>query len=180
MYPFIRLGWQLWHHRNDPPLDLLGTHKSRHVCWPWDLDMWRELNNGRTLTLYDLGRLPMAARMGMMPVLRINGWGMAVAGASVRWRHRVHAFERLTMLSRGVGWDARFIYSEQSLWKSDGRCASHALIRGVVTGKGGIVPPERVLTAMGRDTVSPPLPPWVADWIEADGTRPWPPMEDSR
>lgn len=180
MYPFIRLGWQLWRHRKDPPIGLTGTHVSRHICWPWDLDMWRELNNGRTLTLYDLGRLPMARRMGMMPALRANGWGMAVAGASVRWRRRVHGFERLTMRSRGIGWDARFIYSEQSLWKADGNCASHALIRGVITGPGGIVPPEQLLRAMGQDTASPPLPGWVDDWIAADATRPWPPMQDTR
>jgi hypothetical protein len=35
-----------------------------------------------------------------------------------------------------------------------------------------------VAEAMGRDTVSPPIPAWVANWIEADASRPWPPMQD--
>lgn len=179
MYPFFRLGWQLWRHRRDPPLGLLDTHESRHICWPWDIDVWRELNNGRTLTLFDLGRLPMSVRMGLAPVLRRNRWGMVMAGASVRWRRRVVAFDRLTMRSRGVGWDDRFIYSEQSLWKSDGECASHMLIRAAVTSKAGIVPPARVLVAMEQDPVSPPLPDWVRGWIEADAERPWPPMQDT-
>ena len=81
MYPFLRLPWQLWRHRSDPPLDLLGEHRSRHVCLPWDLDFWGELNNGRTLTLYDLGRVPWSARIGLLPVLRRERWAMTIAGA---------------------------------------------------------------------------------------------------
>ena len=52
--------------RRLPPLPVLGTHVSHHRCWPWDLDPWVELNNGRTLTLYDLGRIPMAQRTGLI------------------------------------------------------------------------------------------------------------------
>src|SRR3712207_8112527 len=37
--------------RGAAPLDLFGTHESHHVCWPWDLDVFGELNNGRALTL---------------------------------------------------------------------------------------------------------------------------------
>ncbi len=179
MYPFLRLGWQLWRHRNDAPLAVTDTHESRHLCWPVDIDMWRELNNGRTLTLYDLGRLPMARRMGLMKVLRANGWAMVIAGASVRWRRRVHVFERLTMRSRGLCWDGRFLYSEQSLWKVDGECAGHALLRAAITGPDGVLPPARVLAAMGQDPASPPMPDWVAAWVAADATRPWPPMRDA-
>ena len=80
MYPFIRIAKEMWKFRNAAPLPLLGTHRSTHLCWPWDLDMWNELNNGRTLTLYDLGRLPLARRTGLDKVLRIHGWGITVAG----------------------------------------------------------------------------------------------------
>jgi hypothetical protein len=73
MYPVARLAWQLWRHRADPPLPLLGTHESRHRCWPWDLDVFLELNNGRTLTLYDLGRIPWFRRIGLDRVLRREG-----------------------------------------------------------------------------------------------------------
>ena len=106
MYPVVRMPWQMWRHRGDPPLGPLGEHVSRHVCWPWDLDLWVELNNGRTLTLYDLGRVPMGARMGLTRALTRRGWSLTVAGASVRYRRRVRAFDRIVMRSRGVGWAA--------------------------------------------------------------------------
>lgn len=178
MYPFLRLPWQMWRHRNDPPIMIMGEHVSQHICWPWDLDFWFELNNGRTLTLYDLGRVPAANRMGLTRVLAKKRWGMTVAGSTVRYRRRVRAFDRITMRTRGVGWDSRFIYVQQSMWVR-GECTSHVLIRMAVTGKTGIVPPAEVMAAMGHDTVSPPLPEWVGAWIMADAARPWPPMQDA-
>lgn len=179
MYPFIRLGWQLWRHRRDPPMALTDTHVSHHICWPWDLDMWIELNNGRTLTLYDLGRMTMAPRIGLTAALRRNGWAMAIVGGSIRYRRRVRFLDRVVMKSRAICWDDRFIYTEQSMWKSDGACASHVLLRSAITGKGGIVPPAQVIAALGADPASPPMPGWVAKWVAADGLRPWPPMQDA-
>ncbi len=184
MYPFLRLAVQFLRHRGDPPLPLLGTHESRHLCWPWDLDVFGELNNGRTLTLYDLGRLPWSGRIGFIRVLRERRWQVAVAGASVRFRRRVHAFDRLLMRSRAVGWDERFLYSEQAIWllsgPHKGECASHVLIRSAVTaGRRGLVPAEEAVRALGHDGPPPELPAYVRAWIEAEGARPWPPMEDA-
>ncbi|GGL56048.1 acyl-CoA thioesterase [Wenxinia marina] len=182
MYPVFRFAWQMWKHRRDPRLSLLETHVSRHRCWPWDLDIWMELNNGRTLTLYDLGRLPMSMRTGMIDVLKEKGWGITMAGASLRYRRRVTVFEMLTMKSRGLGWDDRFFYVEQSMWRADGECTSHALFRSaLVGGKGraGIVPPAELAKALGHDGPSPELPDYVKAWIAADAHRPWPPMQDA-
>jgi acyl-CoA thioesterase FadM len=174
MYPFVRMAKELWRARSLPPLGLFDTHVSHHLCWPWDLDFWMELNNGRTLTLYDLGRLPLGYRTGLMPVLRKHGWGLTVAGSTIRYRRRVTVFARLTMRSRCVGWDNRFVYMEQSLWQGE-ECASHALIRSAVVGKAGIVPPSEMAAALGAAPEIPPLPAWVQAWISADATRPWPP-----
>lgn len=175
MYPFVRMFKELWKFHKSDTLPLLGTHISHHRCWPQDLDPWRELNNGRTLTLYDLGRLPLGQRIGLHRVLQANKWGMTVAGASTRYRKRVRLFDRITMVSRCIGWDARFLYMEQSMWK-DGECTSHMLLRSACTSKDGIVPPAQVLAAMGQPLESPPLPGWVQDWIAADANRPWPPQ----
>lgn len=178
MYPFIRFAKELWKFRNAAPIGLTETHVSQHRCWPWDLDPWVELNNGRTLTLFDLGRIPMAGRTGLVGVLRARGWGITVAGNSTRYRRRIRAFERFEMRSRVIGWDARFFYVEQSMWKG-AECANHILLRKAVTGRDGIVPPAEVLRAMGRQDESPVLPDWVAGWIAADAARPWPPMAEN-
>lgn len=174
MYPFFRLGAELWKARSAPPIGLLDTHVSHHRCWPWDLDLWMELNNGRTLTLFDLGRVPMGRRTGLHAALAAQGWGAAVAGAVVRYRRRVRAFDAIEMRSRCIGWDGRFFYIEQGMWVA-GECANHIVLRSAITSQAGIVPPERVLGAMGLAVQSPALPDWVQGWIAAEAARPWPP-----
>ncbi|MFO6466156.1 acyl-CoA thioesterase [Jannaschia sp. KMU-145] len=174
MYPFLRLAHQLARARGLPPLGLRDVHVSHHRCWPWDLDGFMEMNNGRTLTLYDLGRFGAGVRMGLSGVLREKRWGLAVAGTSVRYRKRVTAFQKIEMRTRVVGWDARFVYIVQDMWVA-GTCCSQALLRTAVVAGGRAVPTTEVLTAMGEDAAPPALPDWVAAWIEAEATRPWPP-----
>ena len=174
MYPYLRMAKEVLRFRNAPSLTILDPHISQHMCLPGDIDPWMELNNGRTLTLYDLGRIPMAKRMGLDAVLRANRWGMAVAGASTRYRKRVTLCQRFEMVSRCIGWDARFVYMEQSMWRGD-VCTSHMLLRSAITSKAGIVPPALLLAALGQSPESPPLPDWALAWVAADSTRPWPP-----
>ncbi len=175
MYPYARMFKELWKFRNAPKLGLFDMHVSHHICWPWDIDPWMELNNGRTLTLFDLGRIPMGRRMGLDHILKAKGWGLAVAGNSTRYRKRVRMFDRLEMRTHLLGWDARFLYMEQSMWKGE-ECTSHILIRSAVTSKAGIVSPAEMAVACGYATQSPALPDWVQQWISADASRPWPPQ----
>lgn len=174
MYPFFRLAYQLWMNRHAEPIEMTGTHISHHICWPWDIDIFMELNNGRTLTLYDLGRFLLSGRVGMNKVLREQRWGLAVAGGSVRYRRRIRPFQRIEMLTRALGWDDKFVYIEQSMWVGE-TCCNHILLRTAVTDRSGIVAPVRLAEALGADPTSPELPEWARGWIEADLARPWPP-----
>ncbi len=178
MYPFVRLAKELWVHRNAPRLAVGEVHVTHVICWPWDIDLWMELNNGRTLTIMDLGRVVLFRRMGVIGAMRRKGWAGTIAGASVRYRRRVRMFDRIEMRSRIVGWDDRFTYAEQSLWRGD-ECCSHALLRMAITRGGrGIVPSAELAQELGFAPESPPLPDWIAAWAAADGLRPWPPMQD--
>lgn len=180
MFPFFRLIKEMARARRMPPLqNLTDTHVSHHICWPWDLDAFLELNNGRTLTLFDLGRLGMAQRAGLIDTLKREGWGLTMAGSSVRYRQRIRGMERFTVKSRAVCWDDKFTYIEQSMWKPNGDCANHVLYRAAFTDENGIVSPDRVLYAMDQSPKSPPMPDWIANWCRAEATRPWPPMQDT-
>lgn len=174
MYPLIRFGLGLSKSRKQAPLGIFDPHVSQHRCLPWDIDPWMELNNGRTLTLYDLGRIPLGQRTGLHRVLRSNGWGMTVAGSAVRYRRRIRNLARFSMVSRMLGWDARFFYLDQSMWLG-GDCAGQVLIRSAVTSDKGIVDPGLVAQQLGHAGPSPDLPDWVQAWTRAEAERPWPP-----
>ena len=84
-------------------------------------------------------------------------------------------FERFQIRSRFVGYDHRFFYLEQSMWKMDGTCASQALYRAAVTDKNGLVSTDKVIAKMKIDVGQIIMPDWVQNWIASEATRPWPP-----
>ncbi len=176
MYPFVRISKELIKFRNAPRLKIGDTHASHHICWPWDIDIFLEMNNGRVLTLFDIGRITLFQRMGLPRVMRDHRLAGTIAGSSVRYRRRVRAFDRIEMRSRIVGWDDRFIYAEQSMWRGN-ECTSHALLRMAVTDRNGLVPTARLIDILGEIPVLS-MPEWATNWAGADATRPWPPMQD--
>jgi acyl-CoA thioesterase FadM len=137
-----------------------------------DIDPFMELNNGRHLTMMDFGRFDLAMRSGLLKVVKQQGWGLAVAGASVRYRHRLKLFQKYTLHSQIVGYDHKWFYFHQKT-VSNGKIHSAALIRTAVTSKNGAVESAKVLSVMGYDKVEYSVPQWVAAWAKADELRPW-------
>ena len=131
MYPFIRMAKAIVRTRRRQ-IDILDQNISQHRAWPWDIDPWLDLNNGRILTLFDLGRVELAQSTGLNAVLLRNRWGIVVAGNTTRYRKRITMMQRFEMRTRVIGWDNRFVYMEQSMWR-EGECCNHILIRGAVT-----------------------------------------------
>lgn len=178
MYPYLRLSAIMVSERRKPRIGVFDTHVLPLRCLPSDLDGFLEMNNGRVLTLYDLGRFALSMRMGLWQVLKRERWGLVVAGSSVRYRARITGLQRVELRTRLLGWDTRFFYIEQAMWRGE-TCCNHALLRTGVTERGRLAPTDRVAAALGHDGTSPALPGWVAAWVEADATRPWPPMQDA-
>ena len=99
MYPFGRLIWQMLKAGRQSKIGLWEPHVSLHYCMPWDIDMFGEMNNGRVLTLTDLGRLSLGLRCGLVDVIRRKRWSLAMAGANVRWRQRILPMRRYKMIT---------------------------------------------------------------------------------
>ena len=174
MYPYLRTAHILWSESRKPPIGLFETHILQMRCRPGDIDGFAEMNNGRILMLYDLGRFALALRSGLGRQMRAQSWGLVVAGSTVRYRARLTLFQPFALHTRLLGWDARFIYLEQAMWRGETAC-NHALLRTGVTSGGKLVPTSEVAQAMKWEDGSPDLPPWARAWAEADRSRPWPP-----
>jgi acyl-CoA thioesterase FadM len=172
MYPFFRLATTVLQARRRPPLAPGDESRLDLRVWLGDIDVYPELNNGRHLMLMDLGRVDLAVRSGLWSQLRPRRWGLVTAAASVRYRHRVPLFGRLSVHSRIVGRDRLWFYVHQEI-RHQGRLSSSALIRSGLAAHGGLVPTADILAALGDTTIPEQVPDWVAAWLSADALRPW-------
>ena len=178
MYPLRRLFLTVHRAKKQHAIELDDVVQTPFRCMPWDIDIFLEMNNGRILTLFDLGRTDFAIRCGLMDVLKQERWGLVVAGSTVRYRKRIRAFDKVVMKTRFVGIDERWFYLEQLMQVGDTPCCS-ALFRTGVTEKGRTVDVARVAAAMGqKDKMSEmQLSGWQQAWSTLDSERPWPPFE---
>ena len=179
MYPFIRYATTIAHAalqvKKGNTLEFDDVSEIILRCRLTDIDNFLEMNNGRVLTLYDLGRTDFAVRTGLGKQLLKQRWGLVVAGSTIQYRKRIRAFQKVTMKTQIVGFDARWIYIEQSMWVKGKPCSS-SLLRTGVTESGKVVATERVLAALGREDWQLQPEPWVQEWIEGDKNHRWPPM----
>ena len=176
MYPFLRLAKVLFIGSKRLPLGPDDTSIVPMLTWPWDCDIFFEMNNGRHLTLFDLGRFDYGARCGLLPLLKKKKWGLVVAGSTIRYRKRLLPFQRYDMHTRLIGRDKRWFYFAQKTVRGGDVCSA-ALVRTAVTKEGSILPTQEVAEALGYPDWMPDLPSWVRAWIDADDSRPWPPEE---
>lgn len=175
MYPLARLLATCTHSLLSESINADDVCETSFRCRPWDIDMFLEVNNGRILTLYDLGRFDYSIRMGLANLLKKKRWGLVVAGSSVRYRRRVKMFDKVTIRTQVVGFEEKWIYVVQSMWVK-GEPTSSVLLRTGITGNGKVIPTDEVLKALSIDNWNPEPAGWVRDWIYSEENRPWPPQ----
>lgn len=126
--------------------------------WPHDLDLNFHMNNGRYLTLMDLGRMQLLARLGLLGGVLKRGWMPVIGEAHMRWRRPLAPFQAFELRTRLVSWDQKWFYIEQSFY-SRGELMAVGHVRGLILGKKGHVPATELLALAGiRDAQPGPVP----------------------
>jgi acyl-CoA thioesterase FadM len=140
----------------------------RFRVWPNDLDLNFHMNNGRYLTLLDLGRLDLLMHNGSIRHLFKRKWYPVLASCHVRFRRPLNLFQKFEIRTRIVTWDEKWIYLEQRMLRN-GQVAMHAYLKGVFMARGeGSVPITRLLDLMGIRQEAPAMPAGLAAWKEAE------------
>ncbi|NNL18056.1 MAG: acyl-CoA thioesterase [Boseongicola sp.] len=176
MYPYIRAVTMILKGGKMSKIGVYDTHVSHHRAWPWDTDLFGEINHGRMLTLFELARWQSTTRIGALGLALKNGIYFPVAGVSVRYRKRIPTWQKYRVQTRFLSYDDRFTYVEQSMWQGD-TCMSHLLLRAAIKNKKGSMTPVEFLETAGLSTENRPLPEWAQKWVDADAIRPWPPVD---
>ena len=128
---------------------------------PADVDPYLHLNNGRYLTLMDIGRYQMALRTGMFQMMWRRQWWPVLGTAVIQYRRELRLFERFDLVTRFTTWHGKWFFVEQRFEK-DGHLYADAIVRGVFRYRGRSIPCGEVVTALGYHGGPPEHPP--VDW----------------
>lgn len=162
-------GW--WAERLTLPGD--ASHLTFRV-WFHDLDTSLHMNNGRYLTLMDLGRLDLMIRSDLVQTALKKKWTPIASTIAIRFKREVRLFQSFRMESRIVGWDQTQVIIEQTTYLESGRhrgqIASHALFKGGLYERHNkrFVPIDELMAAVGINEPSPPLSTEVEAFLTAD------------
>lgn len=163
---------QSFRRRLVPPFDV---SRLRFRVWPGDLDTNFHMNNGRYLTLMDLGRFDLMLRGGLAkPALR-HRWNPVLSAATVRYRRELRLFQSFHLESRIIHWtDTVFVMEQRVLSRKaserDESVAAHALLKGGLYDRAArrFVPIARLFEAMGMSAESPPATAEVTAFLTAE------------
>ena len=164
---YLRLFWLLLALTWRKPITMLETSAINLRVWPNDLDVNLHVNNGRFLTLADLGVVTLIGRMGLFRALLRKGWRPVVGSAMARYRRPLKPFQKYRLETRILGWNEKWTFFE-SRFIVKGEVKATVVTKGIFLGREGQVPPLQVAELTGRVGESPALPEWVAHWDAAE------------
>jgi acyl-CoA thioesterase FadM len=153
-----------------PPLDPLAVNRLPLWVKPWDCDLNFHMNNGRYLTIMDLGRLHLMGRAKLIGPLLRHGWSPLVAASDLHFSGALRPFERYVLETEIAGWDERWFYLEQR-FVARGIVRARGWIKGAFFEGRAAVAPVEVLKLAGVAASSPALPAPMARWAELHTSR---------
>ncbi len=134
---------------------------------PTDLDANMHMNNGRYLSIMDLGRFDLTVRNGLLGATLRRGWRPVVGSVVIRFRRSLDPFQRYELRTRAVCWDEKWIYLEQR-FEREGELAAIGLVKALFLGKSGPVATRDVLATVGFTGDSPPTPDTIDLWRRSE------------
>lgn len=141
---------------------------------PNDLDANFHMNNGRYLTLMDLGRLDLVSRTGLLKVMSKRKCIPVLSAVKIRYRLPLGLFQKYRLTTRVVCWDDKWVFMEQRFIIASGNrkntTAAIALLKGGFYDRKNkcTVPTQDLIDIVGIDQTSPPFPETIISWQKAE------------
>jgi acyl-CoA thioesterase FadM len=141
---------------------------------PGDLDVSMHMNNGRYLTLMDIGRLDLMVRSGLWTAAVRNRWTPIATAIVIRFRRELRHWQRFHLETRLVQWASETVVIEQTFVLADGSRAGQIAARALF--KGGLydrklkafVPIARLMAEIGATAASPAPTPEIEAFLKTD------------
>jgi acyl-CoA thioesterase FadM len=145
----------------------LGESVLTFRVWPNDLDVNGHMNNGRYLTLMDLGRVDLMLRTGLGRLALKRGWTPLVGSAMIRFRRSLDPFQSYQLKSRIIGWDEKWFFIEQG-FERRGEAVAFGTVKGLLRGREGNIPTADVLRSLDLNLPSPEIPEYIRMWQRSE------------
>ncbi|MCP3425138.1 acyl-CoA thioesterase [Rothia sp. AR01] len=155
-----------------PALDLWDTAETPLRVAFTDLDLLRHMNNGKYLSILDVGRMDLLLRSGLWKKLRGRGWYPVVAGQTITYRKSLTLGQRFNLATRILGFDDRWAYVEQ-VFHAGSSVYAHAVVRTrFLRDSGGSVDHDELADFIGGFPVERMVPDWMQEWTAATQNSP--------
>lgn len=147
---------------------------------PNDLDLNLHMNNGRYLTIMDLGRLDYIVRSGVYKKMLKRKSIPVLSAAQMRYRLPLMPFRRYKLITNIICWDEKWVYMRQDFiikkGEKAGAIAASGLLKGSFYDKRNkqTVPTEELLSVFYKGRAVPPspdMPDYIQQWQEAEQTH---------
>lgn len=172
---WFRLLWVLLTARRRGSLDLPeGASTLSFQVWPHDLDLSVHMNNGRYLTLMDLGRLDVLVRSGIWREVMRHRWTPIASAITIRFQRELRPFQKFRLETRLLCWDSTLVVMEQVFvidgGPRDGQTAARGLFKGGLYDRveKKFVEVSRLMSLRGVSQASPPATPEVEAFLHAE------------
>ncbi len=158
--------------RREAPLAPTEVGRIRLTTMPSDIDILRHMNNGRYLSLFDLGRWDLLIRTGLFDAMKQRGWYAVVSNETITFRKSLELWQRFEVETRFIGHDDKALLMEHRA-VVDGEVYARAIVRArMLRRSGGTVSHEELFAAVGRPEGLPDVEDWIHDWAAASALPP--------
>lgn len=136
----------------------------RLTTLPTDVDVLRHMNNGRYLSLFDLGRWDLLIRTGLFDAMKEQAWYAVVSSETITFRKSLGLWKRFDVETRFIGHDEKALLMEHRA-VVDGEIYARVIVRArLLRRSGGTVGLDEVFATLGRPDDLPGAEEWVSAW----------------
>ena len=134
---------------------------------PNDLDLNMHMNNGRFLSIMDLGRLDLLIRTDLAKALFKHRWQPLVGAVNVRYKLSLMPFDRYRLHTKVIGWDEKWFYIEQRFERKN-RTIAVAIVKALFRGPKRNITPEDTLRLIHVNIDPPKMPDKILKWLSME------------
>lgn len=134
--------------------ELLDTAILHLRVLPNDLDFNFHMNNGRYLSIMDLGRIELIKQRGLIGHMIKQRWIPIVGQAQISFYRPLNPFQSYELRTRLMCWNDKWAYFEQ-IFISKNKIIAIGHIKGLLRSPQGTLSPNEIINMLGYDNQSP-------------------------